>query len=129
MTAARWRRGFTLIELLVVLAALAVLLTLAAPRYLEHVDRSREVVLRHNLAAIRDAIDKFRADRARYPASLQELVSERYLRELPMDPVTERSDTWVVLGPGGQTAAAASVADVRSGALGAAKDGSTYAQW
>lgn len=122
-------RGFTLIELLVVLAALAVLLTLAAPRYLEHVDRSREVVLKHNLAVLREAIDKFHADRARHPANLQELVTERYLRALPLDPVTDRPDTWVVIGSGRRAAALDVVSDVRSGAPGVARDGSLYAQW
>jgi general secretion pathway protein G len=123
------RRGFTLIELLVVLAAMAVLLSLAAPRYIQHVDRSREVVLRHNLAALREAIDKFHADRARYPASLQELVTERYIRSVPVDPVTDRSDTWVVVGASGQGQAADRVNDVRSGAPGKAADGSDYASW
>src|SRR6188472_1835633 len=97
--ARRRARGFTLIELLVVLAALALLLGLAVPRYIEHVDRARETVLRQNLAALRDAIDKFNADRGRYPADLAELARERYLREVPRDPVTDRSDTWVVAPP------------------------------
>jgi len=123
-------RGFTLIELLVVLAALAVLLSLVTPRYVEHVDRSREVVLRHNLAAIRDAIDKFRADRTRYPLGLQELVAERYLSAVPLDPVTERSDSWVLVRPRGPAGGAmGAMADVRSGAAGTARDGSMYAHW
>src|SRR5436190_20730931 len=95
MPGRRWH-GFTLIELLVVLAALALLLGLAVPRYVEHVDRARETVLRQNLAALRDSIDKFNADRGRYPADLGELARERYLREVPRDPITDRSDTWVV---------------------------------
>ncbi|WP_341893363.1 prepilin-type N-terminal cleavage/methylation domain-containing protein, partial [Variovorax sp. YR752] len=79
----RFRRtdsGFTIIELLVVMAALGLLLAIVAPRYVNHVDQAREAVLRQNLAGLRDAIDKFYADRARYPADLQELVTERYLR-------------------------------------------------
>jgi general secretion pathway protein G len=119
-------RGFTLIELLVVMAALGLLLALAAPRYYEHVDRSREVVLRHNLAAIRQAVDRFRGDRGRYPEELAELVRLRYLRDLPLDPITDRTDSWVVLPPPGQPAG---VFDVRSAAPGRGRDGSAYAAW
>lgn len=120
-------RGFSLIELLVVLAALGLLLAIAAPRYVEHVDRARESVLRQNLSGLRDAIDKFYADRGRYPQGLQELVEQRYLRRLPVDPITERADTWVLVAPpqGPQGA----VFDVRSGARGVAHDGSRYATW
>jgi len=120
-------RGFTLIELLVVLAALALLLGLAVPRYIEHVDRARETVLRQNLAALRDAIDKFNADRGRYPADLAELARERYLREVPRDPVTDRSDTWVVAPP--PQGSAGQVYDVHSGAAGHGRDGQPYATW
>ena len=120
------RRGFTLIELLVVMAALGLLLSIAAPRYIEHVDRSRETVLRHNLAGMRDAIDKFHSDRGRYPADLQELVRERYLRQLPLDPVTDRPDTWVLVPPSGSQPGGIAV---RSGAPGSARDGTQYASW
>ncbi|MBQ0935104.1 type II secretion system protein [Ideonella paludis] len=120
--------GFTLIELLVVMAVLALLTTLAVPRYVEHVDRARERVLKQNLITLRETIDKFYADRARYPANLQELVTQRYLREVPTDPVTERFDTWQQLPPPGQSAGQA-VFDVRSGAPGAGRDGVPYAQW
>lgn len=122
----RVARGFTLIELLVVMAALGLLLALTAPRYVEHVDRAREAVLRQNLASLRESIDKFYADRARYPASLDELVVQRYLRQLPLDPVTDRQDSWVLSPPPGQEAG---VADVHSGAAGHARDGSPYAKW
>ena len=121
-------RGFTLIELLVVMAALGLLLAIVAPRYTEHVDRAREAALRQNLASLRDAIDKFYADRARYPKDLQELAKERYLRQVPIDPVTDRADTWVALPPPGSGTSAA-VFDVRSGALGQGRDGRPYASW
>jgi general secretion pathway protein G len=120
------QRAFTLIELLVVLAAMGLLLSIAAPRYVEHVDRARETVLRQNLAGLREAIDKFYADRARYPRDLPELVTERYLRQLPLDPVADRADAWVIVRAQGQQAG---VFDVRSGAQGAARDGTTYASW
>ena len=120
------RAGFTLIELLVVMAALGLMLAVVAPRYVEHVDRGRETVLRHNLVGLREAIDKFYADRARYPKDLQELVVERYLRQVPQDPVTDRSDSWVLVKPQG---AQDGVFDVRSGAAGKAYDGTAYAGW
>lgn len=119
--------GFTLIELLVVMTVLALLLSIAAPRYVAQVDRSREVVLRHNLGALREAIDKFLADRGRYPTELNELVRMRYLRELPLDPITDRTDTWVVVPPPGSSSGP--VYDVRSGAPGADRNGSPYAAW
>ena len=120
-------RGFTLIELLVVLAALALLLGIAVPRDWEHVDRARETVLRQNLAALRDSIDKFNADRGRYPADLAELARERYLREVPRDPITDRSDTWVAVQP--PQGAEGAVYDVHSGAPGQGRDGKPYAAW
>ena len=121
------QRAFTLIEMLVVMAVLGLLLSIAAPRYVEHVDRARESVLKQNLASLRDAIDKFYADRARYPADLQELVQQRYLRQMPLDPVTDRTDSWLLTAPAGQGAGA--VADVHSGAKGVALDGTAYAKW
>lgn len=92
------RRGFTLIELVVVMAIIGLLLSLALPRYLSTIDRGKESVQRQNIAAIRDAIDKFAGDQGRYPESLQELVEQRYLREVPKDPMTERPD-WTVVPP------------------------------
>ncbi|WP_431096871.1 type II secretion system protein [Polaromonas aquatica] len=80
--------GFTLIELLVVFSILALLLTLATPRYFKVLDGGKEKVQAQNLATLRDAIDKFRADQGKYPAQLQEVVDKRYLREIPLDPVS-----------------------------------------
>jgi general secretion pathway protein G len=119
--------GFTLIELLVVLTILATLLTLALPRYLAGVDVSKEVVLKHNLKETRETIDKFRADTGRFPESLQELVDRRYLRDLPLDPLTESSATWRLLPPPfGEKGA---VYDLKSGATGSDAHGSSYADW
>ncbi len=119
-------RGFTLVELMVVMAIVALLLALALPRYFGHLEKSRETILRQDLAVMRDAIDKFQGDRGRYPENLDELVSARYLRTLPADPVTGRSDTWITLPPSGEESG---VFDIRSGAPGAARDGSAYADW
>ncbi|MFG6488766.1 type II secretion system protein [Roseateles sp. BYS78W] len=120
-------RGFTVIELIVVLAVIGLLLSIVAPRYARHVDRSRETVLRQNLAAVRDAIDKFYADRGRYPADLDELARERYLREVPMDPITDRRDSWLVQAP--RAPQQGGVFEVHSGAGGQASDGTPYASW
>jgi general secretion pathway protein G len=119
-------RGFTLIELLVVMAVLGLLLALAAPRYYEHVDRAREAVLKNNLAVMRQAVDRFRGDRGRYPEELADLVRQRYIREVPLDPMTERTDSWVIVAPPGQPKG---VLDVRSAASGRSRDGSAYAAW
>jgi general secretion pathway protein G len=130
----RRRRGFTLMELMVVMAIIASLLTLALPRYFHSVSRSREAVLRHDLHAMRDAIDKFLADRGRYPATLDELADLRYLRKVPPDPITDSAATWITVPPpdntpGDGSAPAAGVYDVRSGAPGKSLDGEAYESW
>lgn len=120
-------RGFTLIELLVVLAILALLLTLAVPRYFSGVDRAKEAVLKQDLAATRETIDKFYADQARYPATLEELVERKYLRAIPVDPITESAATWIIVPPAGDLPGG--VYDLHSGAPGNAIDGTLYGDW
>lgn len=120
------RRGFTLIELLVVMTIIAALLTLAVPRYFQHLDRTRETVLRSDLATMRDAVDKFFSDTGRYPESLQELVTRKYIRKLPADPITESAETWVVVGPADPKLGG--VYDVRSGATGTTRDGKPFGE-
>jgi general secretion pathway protein G len=119
-------RAFTLIELLVVLAIIATLLTLVVPRYFGQVDKAKETVLRENLAVMRSSIDHFHADQGRYPQTLDELVERRYLREVPMDPVTQSRATWRIVAP---TDGKPGIYDVRSGAKGKAKDGTDYGTW
>lgn len=121
------RPGFTLIELLVVLAIIALLLSLAAPRYFSSVERAKETALKHNLATMRDAVQKYHADKNRYPDTLEALVSERYLRAIPMDPLTESTQTWMVVTP--PSGAATGAYDIRSGAPGMATDGTLYESW
>lgn len=124
---AHLRAGFTLIEMLVVMSIVALLLTIALPRYFGALDKSRDAVLRENLQAMRVAIDRFHADRGRYPESLTELVSTNYLRVVPVDPVTESDKTWLLSDP--PSTDAFGVYDVRSGAPGATKAGQPYAQF
>jgi general secretion pathway protein G len=118
-------RGFTLIELLVVLAILALLTTVAAPRLMGSIAQSKETVLRENLHIVRSVIERFYRDRRRYPASLAELVEQRYLRALPVDPVTGSAATWVPIAADN----GAGVADVRSAAPGASRAGIPYSAY
>ncbi|GGC83300.1 type II secretion system protein [Undibacterium terreum] len=117
--------GFTLIELLVVLAIVALLLTLAVPRYFQSIEASKETVLAQNLNATRETINKFYGDTGRYPESLSELVGKKYLRELPFDPITESNTTWLILPP--DDSAMGNVYDIKSGAVGLNRKGQAFA--
>lgn len=120
------KHGFTIIELLVVMTVLAILASLVVPRYMDKVDTARETVLRQDLQGLRTAIDQFYRDQSRYPESLNELVGKRYIRAIPVDPITEQSSSWVPVPPkdGGT-----GVYDVKSGSPRKARDGSAYASW
>jgi general secretion pathway protein G len=146
-------RAFTLVELLVVLAIVALLLTIATPRYIPHVERARETTLRYSLKVMREAIDKFAGDQGRLPLDLDELVARNYLKAIPLDPITERRDTWLALsetdllsdpssGGAGSSSGSSSatnsatplhpspgLADVRSGAPGSGEDGTAFQAW
>jgi len=121
------RRGFTLIELLVVLAVIATLLSIAVPRYYSSIDRSKEAVLKENLYQVRDAIGKYYADRGKYPESLAALATDKYLRKLPLDPITDSDATWIVVPP--EDPQKGGVFDVRSGAQGKGLDGTEFSTW
>src|SRR3954469_20226351 len=114
-------RGFTLIELLVVLAIVALLLTLAVPRYFQSIDATKETILAENLHTTRETIDKFYGDTGRYPESLEELVQRKYLRTLPFDPITDSATTWVLVPP--DDGAKGNVYNIKSGAPGHTRDG------
>lgn len=119
-------RGFTLIELLVVLAIVALLLTLAVPRYFGSAELAKERVLVENLRTTREAIDKHFADRGRYPESLEVLVERRYLRNLPYDPVRESDSAWnLVAPPSGRNGG---VYDLHSSASGNSRDGRAFSE-
>lgn len=121
------KRGFTLIELLVVMVIIALLLTIAVPRYFGSVERTKEAVLHENLSTLRDSLDKFYADTGRYPANLNELVVRHYLRKIPDDPIANSASNWVLVPPSNPQKGG--VYDVRSGARGKARDGSSYSDW
>ena len=125
-------RGFTLLELMVVISIILILLSFAVPAYQQHIRKAREAVLREDLYQMRSAIDQYSLDKLRAPQSLDDLVSAGYLREVPLDPITNSRDTWtleqedVVLSvdqnqPG--------ISDVHSGAAVASSDGSLYSTW
>lgn len=120
--------GFTLIEILVVLTIIAILLSLVTPRYFNSIDRSKEKVLRHDLVVIRDAIDQFYSDKNAYPNHLQDLVQGKYLKEVPIDPITDRMDTWVFVAPS-EEGVEGEMADVYSGSQLISSDGTAYAEW
>ena len=119
-------KGFTLIELLVVLSIIALLLTIAVPRYFHSIETSKEAVLGENLRIVRETIDRFYGDKGRYPENLEELVGERYLRALPHDPVTGSTSTWTIIPPEAPDAQG-KVYDIRSGAAGTTRDGKPFA--
>lgn len=118
--------GFTLIELLVVFTVIALLLTIAVPRYFGSIDKSKEAVLRENLNQMRDAISRYYADKGKYPESLESLASDKYLRRVPLDPITESEKTWVVVQPADPQKGG--VYDVRSGAQGRTRDGKDFSE-
>lgn len=118
-------RGFTLIEMLVVMAIVALLLTIALPRYFGSLDKAKDVALEENLRVLRISLDKFYADKGRNPDALDELVEQKYLRAVPLDPITESASTWILVQS--KDANVKGVVDVKSGAPGAAKDGRAYA--
>lgn len=119
--------GFTLLELLVVMAIIATLLTIAVPRYFRSLERSREAVLRQDLATLRESIDKFYGDTGKYPQTLAVLVEKRYLRNIPVDPIAKAADRWIVVNADDPDDTG--VRDVHSGAEGADQSGVPYAAW
>lgn len=121
------RQGFTLIELLVVMVIIALLVSIAAPRYFNSVEKSKETVLRQDLSVMREAIDKYYGDNDKYPESLDDLVSKKYLRKLPIDPITDSATTWVVVPPADPELGG--VFDLHSGAPGNGRDGTPYSSW
>lgn len=120
-------RGFTLVELLVVMAVIATLLTIAVPRYVRSIQRSREAVLHQDLAALRESIDRFYGDTGKYPQTLAVLVEKRYLRGIPVDPIAKAADKWILVNS--DDPEDNGIKDVLSGAEGAGENGVPYGSW
>ena len=127
MSITRHQRAFTLIELLVVMAIIATLLSIVVPRYFGTVTKAQESTLHENLYITRDAIDKFFGDNGRYPDSLNELVDRRYLRELPVDPLTDSDSSWILVPPADPSKG--KIYNLRSGAEGHGLNGKPYVEW
>jgi general secretion pathway protein G len=133
ITAADQRQsGFTLIELMIVMAIMALLAAIAIPSYVNNVRRAKEAVLKEDLHTMREAIDSYTVDKQKAPQSLDDLVQAGYLKTMPVDPFTDRSDTWVpvqddTLSSIDQTDSG--IDDVHSGAQLTASDGTSYSTW
>ncbi len=127
------KNGFTLIELLIVMSIVGILAAIAAPSYKQHTIRAREAVLLENLYQMRQSIDAYYADKMKYPDSLDELVSSRYLRALPKDPFTDSTGTWTVVPPDPMPdsgdLAEGGVFDVHSGSDRVSLSGTPYRDW
>jgi len=125
-------RGFTMIELLVVVSLIVILATMGLTQYRASVIHAREATLKEDLFRMRDAIDQYYADKGKYPATLDALVSDGYVRKLPEDPFTHSSTSWqaVPAEPDpNNPAAEAGVFDVKSGSEDVALDGTRYSEW
>jgi general secretion pathway protein G len=124
--------GFTLVELLIVISLISILAGMGLVQYKNSVLSAKEATLHTDLFRMRDAIDQYYADKGKYPSGLDSLVSEGYMRKVPIDPVTQSSDSWVTVAaepdpnsPSGE----AGIYDIKSGAQGTALDGTSYTDW
>jgi general secretion pathway protein G len=126
------QQGFTLLELMVVMAVMLVLAAIAVPSYLASIRKAKEAVLREDLHTMRSAIDSYTADKAKAPQSLDDLVQAGYLKAIPKDPITSRTDTWIT----GQSESLTTIDetepgidDVHSGAQETSSEGTSYSTW
>jgi general secretion pathway protein G len=125
-------RGFTLVELLVVISLISILAAMGLVQYKNSILRTQESVLKTDLFRVRDAIDQYYADKGKYPASLDALVSDGYLRKIPEDPVTKSTDTWQTVpaeADPNNPSSEPGIYDIKSGAQGTALDGTNYSDW
>jgi general secretion pathway protein G len=140
----RAEQGFTLLEMIIVVAIIGILAAIAMPKLKDMPQRANEVVLKSNLHMLRDVIDQYYGDKGHYPSSLETLVKDGYLRAIPVDPITKRSDTWVLVpeentpDPSQQPAPPSDsapgddkpgISDVHSGSPLLALDGTPYSEW
>ena len=124
--------GFTLIELLIVIGLITILATMGVVQYRNSIQASKEAVLHTDLFRMRDAIDQYYADKAKYPASLDALVSDGYMRAIPEDPMTKSADTWQTVPAEpepGNPSTEPGIYNIKSGAPGTGLDGTSYSDW
>ncbi len=131
-TGIRGARGFTLIELLVVISMITILAAMGVAQYRNSVKRTEEATLAKALFEMRDLIDQYYADKGKYPSSLDSLVSDGYMRKVPIDPITKSTDTWQTVPAEPDPAnpsAEPGIYDVKSGATGTSLDGRNYSDF
>jgi general secretion pathway protein G len=125
-------RGFTMVELLVVISIIVILAAMGMAQYRNSVIRAREAVLKEDLFRMRDAIDQYYADKMKYPSGLEDLVTDGYLRELPVDPFTNSKDTWQAVNAEpnvNDTTSQPGIYDVKSGSTETSMEGTPYSDW
>ena len=126
------RCGFTLVELMIVMAIIAVLMSVAIPIYSRSIVRAKESVLKNNLFTMRTVIDEYTYDKQKAPQSLNDLVSDGYMRQIPVDPMTGTADSWKVIMEDASNTVNQSepgIFDVRSGSDKTSLEGTPYSEW
>lgn len=126
------RSGFTLIELMVVMTIITIIVSIAVPLYQRSITRAKESVLKNNLFSIRNVIDEYTFDKQKAPQSLQDLVTEGYLRQVPIDPMTGSAETWKIIMEDAMTSVNQTepgIYDVRSGSDKVSLEGTPYSEW
>ena len=124
--------GFTFVELMIVMAIIAILLSVAIPIYSRSIQRAKESVLKNNLFTLRTVIDEYTYDKQKAPQTLQDLVSDGYLRQVPVDPITGTADSWKTIMEDASNTVNQSepgIFDVRSGSDKISLEGTPYSEW
>lgn len=123
------RRGFTFVEMLIVVSIIGILATIALPSFQLAVAKAKEAALKENLFVLRDVIDQYYTDQEKYPPSLAELVEKRYLRRVPVDPITGKSDSWTFVYLTDEQGQENGIVDVHSGSEQMGLNGVPYTEW
>jgi general secretion pathway protein G len=132
LTRRRGEDGFTLIELMIVIAVIAILATIAIPKYLSSLQASREAVLKEDLHVLRQQIDAYTNDKEKAPQALDDLVSAGYMKSIPEDPMTHSNTTWVPATDDSVQSldqTDSGITDVHSGSSEQGSDGRPYSEW